>query len=81
MRLSIRSWVIEWKGLPLLLEVEQDSDAQTRFETTSKQFNDPHLSKVNTFGSGEDSMQLMELMTHCTKVSALVKRIENEAKT
>ncbi|GKB00146.1 putative ribonuclease H-like domain-containing protein, partial [Tanacetum coccineum] len=49
-------------------EVEQDSgsgprcqdtilgdiDAQTRFETTSKQSNDPPLSKVNTFGSGED---------------------------
>ncbi|GJV93311.1 putative ribonuclease H-like domain-containing protein [Tanacetum coccineum] len=74
------------------LEAEQDSgsgprcqdtilgdvDAQTRFETTSKQSNDPPLLKVNTFGSGEDSMQLMELMTHCTKLSALVssKRIE-----
>ncbi|GJS90289.1 putative ribonuclease H-like domain-containing protein [Tanacetum coccineum] len=69
------------------LEAEQDSgsgprcqdtilgdvDAQTRFETTSKQFNDPPLSKVNTFGSGEDSMQLMELMTHCTKLSALLQ--------
>ncbi|GKA35082.1 hypothetical protein Tco_0721573 [Tanacetum coccineum] len=48
-----------------------DVDAQTRFETTSKQFSYPPLSKVNTFGSGEDSMQLMELMTHCTKLSAL----------
>ncbi|GJZ73230.1 putative ribonuclease H-like domain-containing protein [Tanacetum coccineum] len=52
------------------LEAEQDSgsgpkcqdtilgdvDAQTRFETTSKQFNDPPLSKVNTFGSGEDKI-------------------------
>ncbi|GJV34553.1 putative ribonuclease H-like domain-containing protein [Tanacetum coccineum] len=50
------------------LEAEQDSgggprcqdtilgevDAQTSFETTSKQSNDPPLSKVNTFGSGED---------------------------
>ncbi|GJR00300.1 hypothetical protein Tco_0523284 [Tanacetum coccineum] len=48
------------------LEAEQDSgsgprcqdtilgdvDAQTWFETISKQFNDPPLSKVNTFGSG-----------------------------
>ncbi|GKD55549.1 hypothetical protein Tco_1288936, partial [Tanacetum coccineum] len=42
------------------LEAEQDSDVQTRFETTSKQFNDPPLSKVNTFGSGEDNMQLMD---------------------
>ncbi|GJT21724.1 hypothetical protein Tco_0891661 [Tanacetum coccineum] len=50
-----------------------DVDAQTRFETTSKQSNDPPLLKVNTFGSGDDNMQLMELMTHCTKLSALFK--------
>ncbi|GJZ74527.1 hypothetical protein Tco_0638992 [Tanacetum coccineum] len=49
-----------------------DVDAQTRFETTSKQFNDPPLSKVNTFGSGEDNMQLMELMAHCTKLCEFV---------
>ncbi|GKE18554.1 hypothetical protein Tco_1426131 [Tanacetum coccineum] len=72
------------------LEAEQDSgsgprcqdtilgdvDAQTRFETTSKQFNDPPLSKVNTFRNREDSMQLMELMTRCTKLSALVSSKE-----
>ncbi|GJX68219.1 putative ribonuclease H-like domain-containing protein [Tanacetum coccineum] len=76
--------------MELCIEAEQDSgsgprcqdtilgdvDAQTRFETTSKQFNDPPLSKVNTFRSGEDSMQLMELMTHCTKLSALVSSKE-----
>ncbi|GJV82302.1 putative ribonuclease H-like domain-containing protein [Tanacetum coccineum] len=70
------------------LEVEQDSgsgprcqdtilggvDAQTRFETTSKQSNDPPLSRVNTLGSGEDSMKLMELMAHCTKLSELVRK-------
>ncbi|GKD62935.1 hypothetical protein Tco_1305043 [Tanacetum coccineum] len=39
-----------------------DVDVQTRFETTSKQSNDPPLSKVNTFGSGEDSMKILELM-------------------
>ncbi|GKB93043.1 hypothetical protein Tco_0979180 [Tanacetum coccineum] len=39
-----------------------DVDAQTRFETTSKQSNDPPLSKVNTFGSGEDNMKILELM-------------------
>ncbi|GJX67399.1 hypothetical protein Tco_0303126 [Tanacetum coccineum] len=58
------------------LEVEQDSgsgpkcqdtilgdvDAQTRFETTSKQFNDPPLSKVTTFRSGEDNMQTFALI-------------------
>ncbi|GJW44021.1 putative ribonuclease H-like domain-containing protein [Tanacetum coccineum] len=59
------------------LEAEQDSDAQTRFETTSKQSNDPPLSRVNTLGSGEDNMKLMELMAHCTTLSELVrKRIE-----
>ncbi|GKE99546.1 hypothetical protein Tco_0022897 [Tanacetum coccineum] len=39
-----------------------DVDAQTRFETTSEQSNDPPLSKVNTFGSGEDNMKILELM-------------------
>ncbi|GKF94945.1 hypothetical protein Tco_0284645 [Tanacetum coccineum] len=52
------------------LEAEQDSgsgprcqdtilgdvDVQTRFETTSIQSKDLPLSKLNTFGSGEDSM-------------------------
>ncbi|GJS21696.1 putative ribonuclease H-like domain-containing protein [Tanacetum coccineum] len=70
------------------LEAEQDSgsgprcqdtilggvDAQTRFETTSKQSNDPPLSRVNTLGSGEDSMKLMELMAHYTKLSELVRK-------
>ncbi|GJV65139.1 ribonuclease H-like domain-containing protein [Tanacetum coccineum] len=49
-------------------------DAQTRFETTSKQSNDPPLSRVNTLGSGEDSMKLMELMAHYTKLSELVRK-------
>ncbi|GJS04903.1 hypothetical protein Tco_0321411 [Tanacetum coccineum] len=58
------------------LEAEQDSgssprcqdtilgdvDAQTRFETTSKQSNDPPLSRGYTLRSGEDSMKLLELM-------------------
>ncbi|GJZ93673.1 hypothetical protein Tco_0665876, partial [Tanacetum coccineum] len=39
-----------------------DVDAQTRFEITSKQSNDPHLSRGYTLGSGEDSMKLLELM-------------------
>nr|GEW52875.1 hypothetical protein [Tanacetum cinerariifolium] len=34
-----------------------DKNAQTRFETASKLSHDPPLSKVNTFGSGEDSME------------------------
>ncbi|GJS84899.1 putative ribonuclease H-like domain-containing protein, partial [Tanacetum coccineum] len=70
------------------LEAEQDSgssprcqdtilgdvDAQTRFEITSKQFNDPPLLKVNTFRSGEDSMQLMELMAHYIKLCEFVRK-------
>ncbi|GKA92327.1 hypothetical protein Tco_0814252 [Tanacetum coccineum] len=48
------------------LEAEQDSDAQTRFDTTSKQSNDPPLSRVNTLGSGKDSLKLIELMAHYT---------------
>ncbi|GJT55846.1 hypothetical protein Tco_0990900 [Tanacetum coccineum] len=48
-----------------------DVDAQTRFETTSKQFNDPPLSKVNTFGSGEDNMRILELMEIVHKFNAV----------
>ncbi|GJX36275.1 hypothetical protein Tco_0247832 [Tanacetum coccineum] len=59
------------------LEAEQNGDAQTRFETTSKQSNDPPLSRVNTLESREDSLTLIELMAHYTTLSALVrKRIE-----
>ncbi|GJW30698.1 putative ribonuclease H-like domain-containing protein [Tanacetum coccineum] len=58
------------------LEVEQDSDvdAQTRFETTSKQSNDPPLSRGYTLGSGEDSMKLLELMELCTKLSNMLHK-------
>ncbi|GJY79374.1 hypothetical protein Tco_0485175 [Tanacetum coccineum] len=45
------------------------ADAQTRFETTSEQSNDPPLSKVNTFGSGEDNMKILELMEISTQSS------------
>ncbi|GKE13614.1 hypothetical protein Tco_1417165 [Tanacetum coccineum] len=50
------------------LDAEQNSDAQTRFETTSKQSNDPPLSRGYTLGSGEDSLKLLELMDFCTTV-------------
>ncbi|GKF33889.1 hypothetical protein Tco_0107089, partial [Tanacetum coccineum] len=43
--------------------------AQIRFEGTSKQSNDPPLSRVNTLVSGEDIMKLKELMELCTKLS------------
>nr|GEV45591.1 hypothetical protein [Tanacetum cinerariifolium] len=46
-----------------------DVEAQTRFEAASKQFNDPPLSRVNTFGCGEDIIKLKELMDFCTTLS------------
>ncbi|GKE10883.1 hypothetical protein Tco_1414434, partial [Tanacetum coccineum] len=47
------------------------AEAQIRFEAASKQANDPPLSRVNTLGSGEDIMKLMELIEHCIKLSEL----------
>ncbi|GJR42215.1 putative ribonuclease H-like domain-containing protein [Tanacetum coccineum] len=44
------------------------AEAQIRFETASKQSNDPPLSRVNTLGSGKDNMKLNELMDLCTKL-------------
>ncbi|GKA32000.1 hypothetical protein Tco_0718367 [Tanacetum coccineum] len=52
------------------LEAEQesdttlgDADAETRFETASKQSRDPPLSEVNTSGSGEDNMEHQDDLT------------------
>ncbi|GKB43055.1 hypothetical protein Tco_0887997 [Tanacetum coccineum] len=53
-----------------------DAEAQTRFETASKQSNDPPLLRVNTLGSGEDRLKLMELMDLCTKLSDRVLDLE-----
>ncbi|GJW56400.1 ribonuclease H-like domain-containing protein [Tanacetum coccineum] len=77
------------------LEAEQDSgsgprcqdtilgdvDAQTKFETTSKQSNDPHLSRGYTLGSREDSMQLSELMILCTNLQKHVLDLEKARDT
>nr|GEU51516.1 hypothetical protein [Tanacetum cinerariifolium] len=54
-----------------------DRPAQTRFERFSKQSHEPSLSRVNTFGSRDDNMQLMELMKLCTKLSDRVLALEN----
>ncbi|GJR54257.1 putative ribonuclease H-like domain-containing protein [Tanacetum coccineum] len=48
------------------------------FETASKHFNDPPLSRGYTLGSGEDSMQLMKLMELCIKLSDLVSQKKKE---
>ncbi|GJZ53927.1 putative reverse transcriptase, RNA-dependent DNA polymerase [Tanacetum coccineum] len=74
------------------LDAEQDSgsgprcqdtilggvDAQTRFETTSKQSNDPPLSRGYTLGGEGDSMKLLELMELWTKLSDLVSKKKRE---
>nr|GEV80370.1 hypothetical protein [Tanacetum cinerariifolium] len=41
-----------------------DTDAQTRFETASKQSHDLPFLEVNTFGSGEDSMKHQDDLTN-----------------
>ncbi|GJW19286.1 putative ribonuclease H-like domain-containing protein [Tanacetum coccineum] len=52
--------------------------AQTWFEAASKQFNDPHLSRVNTLESKEDIMKLLELMELCTKLLDSVSKKKRE---
>ncbi|GKE17676.1 hypothetical protein Tco_1425253 [Tanacetum coccineum] len=54
----------------------RDAEAQTRFETASKQSNDPPLSRVNILGSGEDKLKLKELMDLCIKLSDRVFDLE-----
>ncbi|GJU09427.1 hypothetical protein Tco_1131823 [Tanacetum coccineum] len=54
-----------------------DTIAQTRSENVSKFSNDPLLVGVNTPRSGEDSMQLQELMEFCTKLQQRVLNLEN----
>ncbi|GJT86537.1 hypothetical protein Tco_1068254 [Tanacetum coccineum] len=53
-----------------------EAEAQTRFETASKQSNDPPLSRVNTLGSGKDKLKFKELMDLCTKQSDRVLNLE-----
>ncbi|GKB27048.1 putative ribonuclease H-like domain-containing protein, partial [Tanacetum coccineum] len=68
------------------LEAEQDSgsgprcqdtilgdvDAQTRFEITSKQSNDPPLSRGYTLGSGEDINRVRQLQTLVDKKRVII---------
>ncbi|GJS82983.1 hypothetical protein Tco_0749524 [Tanacetum coccineum] len=52
------------------------AEAQTRFETASKQSNDPPFSRVNTLRSEEDRLKLKEMMDLCTKLSNRVLDLE-----
>ncbi|GJT12227.1 hypothetical protein Tco_0859269 [Tanacetum coccineum] len=57
-----------------------DRPTQTRFERFSKHSNGLPLSRVNTVGSGEDSMTLQELMVFCTTLSKKVESLETDLK-
>nr|GEY83073.1 hypothetical protein [Tanacetum cinerariifolium] len=54
-----------------------DRPAQTMFERLSEQSYEPSLSRVNTLRSGEDKIQLLELMELCTRLSDRVFDLEN----
>ncbi|GKB96770.1 putative ribonuclease H-like domain-containing protein, partial [Tanacetum coccineum] len=45
---------------------------------TIKQSNDPPLSRGYTLGSGEDSLELMELMANCTQIVYFVRKKNRE---
>nr|GEV16194.1 hypothetical protein [Tanacetum cinerariifolium] len=59
-------------GLTINLE-----DEALNKENVPTQSNDLPLSKVNTLGSGEDSLKLKELMEICTKLQQRVIDLEN----
>ncbi|GKF41289.1 hypothetical protein Tco_0124631, partial [Tanacetum coccineum] len=63
-------------GRPRRQETMRDRPTQTRFESLSKQSNEPPLSRVNTLGGGEDRLKLKELMEICTKLSTRVLALE-----
>ncbi|GJV52274.1 hypothetical protein Tco_1448015 [Tanacetum coccineum] len=65
------------------LYAEQDmgnidkTQSKTRFENVSKQSNDPLLKRGNILQSGEDRLQLQELMELCTNLQNGVINLEN----
>nr|GEV80288.1 hypothetical protein [Tanacetum cinerariifolium] len=61
---------------PRRQETMGDTAAQTRSERVSKFSNDQPLFRVNTLGSGEDRLQLKELMELCIKLSDRVFDLE-----
>ncbi|GKF09015.1 hypothetical protein Tco_0043239 [Tanacetum coccineum] len=68
-------------GLRCQVTILGGAEAQTRFEAASKQSNDLPLSRVNTLKSGEDRMQLHELMNLYTKLSDRVLALETTKTT
>ncbi|GJT28384.1 putative ribonuclease H-like domain-containing protein [Tanacetum coccineum] len=64
-------------GGPRRQDTMGDTIAQTRSENVSKFSNDLLLAGVNTPRSGEDSLQLKELIDFCTKLQQRVLDLEN----
>ncbi|GKF37499.1 hypothetical protein Tco_0114257, partial [Tanacetum coccineum] len=54
-----------------------DTITLTRSKNVSKFYNDPLIARVNTPRSGEDGLQLKELMEFCTKLQQRVLDLEN----
>ncbi|GJS68040.1 putative ribonuclease H-like domain-containing protein, partial [Tanacetum coccineum] len=81
-RLSIRSGKTEWKRLPLLYCYPQLKARAEQWETSIDPIHQATLNEsfpqgtgsVNTLGSGEDGMKLIELMEHYTKLSELLRK-------
>nr|GEU77052.1 uncharacterized mitochondrial protein AtMg00810-like [Tanacetum cinerariifolium] len=81
MRPSLRRCMMDWGGLPLLLLDWQQSRAVARLERLSNLPNEPPLREGHTSRSEEGSIQILELMAICTKLSDKVTHLENELTT
>ncbi|GKA34231.1 hypothetical protein Tco_0720660, partial [Tanacetum coccineum] len=68
-------------GGPKRQDTMGDTIAQTRSENVSKLSNDTLLSRGNILRSGEDIMQLNELMELCTTLQSRVLTLENTKTT
>ncbi|GJV14967.1 hypothetical protein Tco_1360290 [Tanacetum coccineum] len=66
------------EGGPWCHVTMEGSSVQARPERLSNLPNEPPLGEGNTSRSGEGSMQLLELMDICTKLSGKVTALENE---
>ncbi|GKB41216.1 hypothetical protein Tco_0886158 [Tanacetum coccineum] len=68
-------------GGPRCQETMGDTIAQTRSENISKLSNDPLLARGNTLQSGEDRLELKELMELCTNLQQRVLDLEKTKTT
>ncbi|GKG15888.1 hypothetical protein Tco_0358211, partial [Tanacetum coccineum] len=61
---------------PRCQETMGDTSVRTRFERVSKLSNDPLLARGNTLRSGEDILELKELIELCTNLQNRVLDLE-----